>query len=423
MLTEKGDAVDHGMSAAPESTNGSTAPRECYAVLNSEYPAAYWQVALSSDIATGEVVPVHVLERDIVLWRDSAGRLHSGSAHCGHLGAHLGYGGEVVDDTLRCPFHGWRYDHLGKVVEIPGIQDRLKTRACLQVFRVTERFGAVFLWNGPSEPDQEFPDVFGELGIREDEVEAVNIRFKLWYAVRQLVENNPDAAHFAALHGLGEWGYTDTVDTTPIKFDVVARLRGRSALPGWAEIKRAYRRGELFGVAVNAITTGDIRTTFYGGMHIYHLEPSSDLEEAEKKLTRPLAKLTVRAIKSVVGRAGKSGYVLGHTPVDADSHILFSTLFLPRIKTPVLRAAVTAAFRAAMARIIYFAVWQDGLVMVHRDEPAKPAFHKSDRKLIEQRKFWDARVQIAAAAAGKGGGAARNRNAATTGSMEAGEVG
>lgn len=419
-MAERGDAVAEGVPGAPSAANGSTAPGERYAVLNPGYPAAYWQVALSSDIAMGEVIPVHVLERDIVLWRDSMGHLHGTSAHCGHLGAHLGYGGEVVGDTLRCPFHGWRYDETGKVVEIPGVTERLKTRACLALFRVTERFGAVFLWNGPSEPDHEFPDVYRELGIREEAVDAINIRFKLAYAARQLVENNPDAAHFAALHGLGEWGYTETVEATPTKFDVVARLRGRSALPRWADIKRAYRRGELFGVAVNAITTGDIRTTFYGGMHIYHLEPSSDLEAAEKRVTGFVPRLAVRAIKAVVDRAGKTGYVLGHTPFDQDSHILYSTFFFPRIKNPLLRAGATAVFKEAMARIIYFAVWQDGLVMVHRDEPAKPAFHKSDRKLLEQRKFWNARVDIAAAASSKRIASAPVGSAAGNGSMTGG---
>ena len=41
-------------------------------------------------------------------------------AYCAHLGAHLGVGGKVEGECIRCPFHGWRYDgESGKCTEIP----------------------------------------------------------------------------------------------------------------------------------------------------------------------------------------------------------------------------------------------------------------------------------------------------------------
>jgi hypothetical protein len=31
------------------------------------------------------------------------------SAHCRHLGAHIGHGGTVNGDRVVCPFHGWEW--------------------------------------------------------------------------------------------------------------------------------------------------------------------------------------------------------------------------------------------------------------------------------------------------------------------------
>ena len=48
--------------------------------------------------------------QELVLFRTRSGQAHVLDAYCPHLGAHLGDGGRVVGETLRCPFHGWQYD-------------------------------------------------------------------------------------------------------------------------------------------------------------------------------------------------------------------------------------------------------------------------------------------------------------------------
>jgi phenylpropionate dioxygenase-like ring-hydroxylating dioxygenase large terminal subunit len=375
-------------------------PQPAFAVLNARYPAAYWQIAQSTDVAVGEVIPLRVLERDIVLWRDSGSALRASSAHCGHLGAHLGFGGEVVDDTLRCPFHAWRYDSAGQVVAIPGIEGRVTTKACLQVFRVVERYGAVFLWNGPGVPDQDFPDVLADAGLDDADVEPVHLRFKLPFPARQLVENNPDAAHFSALHGFGAWGDTETVEHTPTRLDMIAHFYQMPAYPSWSVVKRAYRRGELFGVLLDSLAGGDVRSLSYsGGLHLYTLTPPpQELLERQQSVTKIVPRLWIAMTRAAASRAYTGAYTLSHTPVEANSHVLHATFFVPRVTTPLLRKPARRVAEEALARSLYFAVWQDASVMMHRQEPARPAFHRFDRALIEYRKFWDARVAVAAAA-------------------------
>jgi nitrite reductase/ring-hydroxylating ferredoxin subunit len=62
------------------------------------------------------------------------------TAFCVHVGANLAVGGQVVDDCIRCPFHHWKFDQNGNVVEIPykpdpkecsGVKQKLKTYECM----------------------------------------------------------------------------------------------------------------------------------------------------------------------------------------------------------------------------------------------------------------------------------------------------
>lgn len=55
----------------------------------------------------------------MVAFRGSDGRPAVLHAFCPHMGAHLGVGGVVVGDLLRCPFHGWAFDAQGEVRHVP----------------------------------------------------------------------------------------------------------------------------------------------------------------------------------------------------------------------------------------------------------------------------------------------------------------
>ena len=47
----------------------------------------------------------------MVLFRGKDGVAYALEAYCLHMGAHLGVGGQVVDEKcIECPFHGWLYD-------------------------------------------------------------------------------------------------------------------------------------------------------------------------------------------------------------------------------------------------------------------------------------------------------------------------
>jgi phenylpropionate dioxygenase-like ring-hydroxylating dioxygenase large terminal subunit len=94
-------------------------------------PNGWFVVAEARDLAPGEMRALRVFGTDVVLFRGDDGTPHMVDAYCAHLGAHLGAGGRVEGDCIRCPFHGWRYAGTSGVCnEIPyGDMDRIPSQA------------------------------------------------------------------------------------------------------------------------------------------------------------------------------------------------------------------------------------------------------------------------------------------------------
>jgi nitrite reductase/ring-hydroxylating ferredoxin subunit len=121
-------------------------------------------------------------------------------AHCPHMGAHVGYGGEVDGEGIRCPFHHWRFDLSGRCDDVPYDRVHRLPDAGLRAWPVHETSGLVLIHYSESgaAPRWRMPDlrewgVPGWLGY-----ESVSWRIRMH--VQELAENIPDTAHFAYVH-------------------------------------------------------------------------------------------------------------------------------------------------------------------------------------------------------------------------------
>lgn len=150
----------------------------------------------ASELTRGSVVAARVGDVELVVWCDDRGAVHVQRAHCPHLGAHLGYGGRVVDDTLRCPFHGWRFAGDGSCASAYAADP--VPPAAIEALPAVERVGAVFAWIGTSEPFA-LPEL--PWFTRRDAVAPPPLRFEAVDAVvEDFVENAADTAHFETVH-------------------------------------------------------------------------------------------------------------------------------------------------------------------------------------------------------------------------------
>jgi nitrite reductase/ring-hydroxylating ferredoxin subunit len=82
----------------------------------------YWiPILLAEELPENECPPVRVklLCERLVAWRDSRGRYALIDEFCAHRGVSLWFG-RNEENGLRCPYHGWKYDHSGQCVDVPS---------------------------------------------------------------------------------------------------------------------------------------------------------------------------------------------------------------------------------------------------------------------------------------------------------------
>jgi phenylpropionate dioxygenase-like ring-hydroxylating dioxygenase large terminal subunit len=194
----------------------SILPQECRdpALLND------WHVvAASVDIVAGQLLPLTLLERDLVCWRDNAGEVHVWEDLCIHRGARLSKG-FIRDDKVVCPYHGWNYDGSARCVLMPAAPNEpplKKARAIAH--RTTEKYGLV--WVSLGAPEHEVPEFPEWTDDRYKKVLCGPYKFRSGY---RAVENFLDPTHFPFVHA-GVNGVLDAPDPI-LPYEVVENAQG-----------------------------------------------------------------------------------------------------------------------------------------------------------------------------------------------------
>jgi phthalate 4,5-dioxygenase len=94
----------------------------------------YWLPALPSSEFPGPDSPpkrMRLLGENLVMFRDSAGRVGALAEACPHRGASL-YFGRNEDCGLRCAYHGWKFDVDGNCMDLPTEQQGSRFRDYFQ---------------------------------------------------------------------------------------------------------------------------------------------------------------------------------------------------------------------------------------------------------------------------------------------------
>ena len=161
----------------------------------------YWIPALlASELPENDSPPVRakLLGERLIAFRDSKGRYGLMDEFCAHRGVSLWFG-RNEEGGLRCPYHGWKYDHTGQCVEVPseavdsGFCEKIKLRAYPLV-----KVGDV-LWTHMGDPASRPPLPAWEFCNVPD---AQTFSSKRWQESNwlQAMEGGIDSSHVSFLH-------------------------------------------------------------------------------------------------------------------------------------------------------------------------------------------------------------------------------
>ncbi len=167
-------------------------------------PSGWFFVDFSDTLKPGELRNVQLFGQEWVLFRTEGGKPGMSDPYCPHLGAHIGHGGKVCGEHLRCPFHHWEYDTDGMCKAIPYAKIMppvTKKGPILRTLPMVEKYGFMWAWFHPQcePPSWELPPV-PEL----EDAGFTCTRRGTWTAntcMQEIAENGVDFAHLKFLHG------------------------------------------------------------------------------------------------------------------------------------------------------------------------------------------------------------------------------
>jgi 3-ketosteroid 9alpha-monooxygenase subunit A len=130
------------------------------------FPRGWFMVA-DAEKVTRTPLSVRFFGKDLVLYRGESGKVYMVGAYCPHMRTHIGrnttsyvvqQGRHVEGESIRCPYHGWKFGPDGRCNEIPYFPT-VPEKAALDSYPVVERYNAIFYWHDPEggDPDYELP--------------------------------------------------------------------------------------------------------------------------------------------------------------------------------------------------------------------------------------------------------------------------
>jgi phenylpropionate dioxygenase-like ring-hydroxylating dioxygenase large terminal subunit len=160
----------------------------------------FWYALARSEELDTEPLKVQALRHDFVLFRDSHGAAHCLANTCAHRNGSLA-AGQVQDDCIQCPYHGWRYSGDGRCQRIPTLPDGsdIPDSARVDAYPVEERYGLIFAFLGDL-PESERPPI---LDVPEWDAEGwttLTMEYNWGAHYERVMENGIDATHAEFSH-------------------------------------------------------------------------------------------------------------------------------------------------------------------------------------------------------------------------------
>lgn len=164
------------------------------------FPNGWFKLCDVTDLDGGNVVSVSALGLELVVFQGRIGRqIGVLDAFCPHMGAHLGQGGVVEGDCLKCPFHAWKLGTDGQCQSIPYTTVAVPKTAVAKTYRHMIWMGMVMLWYHADGEEPTFDlQPHPEIERRWTRYGTKTTSYKMH--ITDMAENAADYFHFNHLH-------------------------------------------------------------------------------------------------------------------------------------------------------------------------------------------------------------------------------
>jgi phenylpropionate dioxygenase-like ring-hydroxylating dioxygenase large terminal subunit len=161
-------------------------------------PDGWYWLLTTKDVKAGQARPAKFLNHELVVYRGDDGKVRILDAHCPHMGAHL-CDGKVEGNSIRCPFHMWKFNDEGICEDIPVLKEPVKVEK-LGNYKCDEKYGLIWIWYGENESTVQVPVVPELQGFELQS--SLGVPFKKECHPNVMMINAIDAHHFRSVHNL-----------------------------------------------------------------------------------------------------------------------------------------------------------------------------------------------------------------------------
>lgn len=280
------------------------------------YPKGWYTIALSHEIKTSEVKRQLFMGQETVIFRTQSGKISVLDAYCTHMGAHLGHGGTVEGESIRCPFHGFCFDTEGACTKTGYGTKAPKTN--IFKYPVIENYGIILVYFDPERqaPEWEVPQIDME-GWRYPKFH----QWELESRPQEIAENSVDIGHFSEVHKYTDIQVHKNLETDgpflTAKYSMTRKAftLNKNGKKIYAEFEinqwgLGYARVEVYVPEINLRTRQFVLSTPIDEKNMY-LRIGMSIKELEKKSQiHPLLVMLPKGwVTKLVESAGLRGYM------------------------------------------------------------------------------------------------------------------
>jgi nitrite reductase/ring-hydroxylating ferredoxin subunit len=159
------------------------------------YPVKFANAITSK--SNSNPVPLKVCEKNYVLWKDASDKVSIFPDKCPHRGAKLSQG-KILNNTLQCPYHGWRFRSDGRCSRVPQlcISSEIPGACDITPLKTHVNDGIAWMSTGQS---TEFPH-HGLTWTNQDMYLVTDVELHANYHFVHQIENLLDPAHIHFVH-------------------------------------------------------------------------------------------------------------------------------------------------------------------------------------------------------------------------------